>query len=171
MNTLPNNFDSIEKYLQKVEIWNKASKGEVRFLVGPRSTLFMPLQDLGLVIIDEFQRKLELLPLLRVLLDRPGTEFVDQLAHVADRRLEDRRSFLGRRFGGVAVDAGLRPAFDALATFTETLAGIDRQLNAEFIRWDESHSPETLGQVRGLLNRRKYIHNLVRTVNQALAAA
>ena len=27
----------------------------------------------GLVIIDEFQRKLELLPLLRVLLDRPGT--------------------------------------------------------------------------------------------------
>jgi len=38
---------------EKVEIWNKASKGEVRFLVGPRSTVFMPLQDLGLVIIDE----------------------------------------------------------------------------------------------------------------------
>ncbi len=38
---------------EKVEIWNKASKGEVRFLVGPRSTLFMPLQNLGLIIIDE----------------------------------------------------------------------------------------------------------------------
>jgi primosomal protein N' (replication factor Y) len=38
---------------EKVEIWNKAARGEIRLLVGPRSTLFMPLQDLGLVIIDE----------------------------------------------------------------------------------------------------------------------
>jgi primosomal protein N' (replication factor Y) (superfamily II helicase) len=38
---------------EKVEIWNKASKGQVKLLVGPRSALFMPMQNLGLIIIDE----------------------------------------------------------------------------------------------------------------------
>ncbi len=69
-------------------------------------------------------------------------------------------------------DATVRPQLESARTaFTENLSGIDRQLNAEFIRWDAAHSAETLGQVRALLNRRKYIHNLVRTVNQALEAA
>jgi len=38
---------------EKVEIWNKASQGQVKLLVGPRSALFMPMQNLGLIIIDE----------------------------------------------------------------------------------------------------------------------
>ena len=38
---------------EKVEIWNKVSKGEVKLLLGSRSALFMPLQNLGLVIVDE----------------------------------------------------------------------------------------------------------------------
>lgn len=38
---------------EKVEIWNKAASGEVRLLIGPRSAVFTPLQDLGLVIVDE----------------------------------------------------------------------------------------------------------------------
>lgn len=38
---------------EKVEIWNKASAGEVRFILGPRSAIFMPLRELGLIIIDE----------------------------------------------------------------------------------------------------------------------
>ena len=38
---------------EKVEIWNKASAGEVKLLLGPRSALFMPLKDMGLIIVDE----------------------------------------------------------------------------------------------------------------------
>ncbi len=38
---------------EKVEIWNKSANGEVKLLIGPRSAVFMPLKDLGLVIVDE----------------------------------------------------------------------------------------------------------------------
>ncbi len=38
---------------EKVEIWQKANKGEIKLLIGPRSSLFMPLQKLSLIIIDE----------------------------------------------------------------------------------------------------------------------
>lgn len=38
---------------EKVEIWNKAAAGEVKLLLGPRSAVFTPLQNLGLVIVDE----------------------------------------------------------------------------------------------------------------------
>ena len=66
-------------------------------------------------------------------------------------------------------DASVRPQLEsARAGFVATLEGIDRQLDAQFHRWDESHSDEALGQVRALLNRRKYIHNLIGTVEQAL---
>ncbi len=38
---------------EKVEIWDKTSKGKIKLMVGPRSALFMPMQKLGLIIIDE----------------------------------------------------------------------------------------------------------------------
>ncbi len=38
---------------EKVEIWNRASNGEIKLLLGSRSSLFMPLQNTGLIIIDE----------------------------------------------------------------------------------------------------------------------
>jgi primosomal protein N' (replication factor Y) len=38
---------------EKVEIWNKVKSGEVKLILGSRSSLFMPLQNLGLIIIDE----------------------------------------------------------------------------------------------------------------------
>jgi primosomal protein N' (replication factor Y) len=38
---------------EKVEIWNKVKSGEVKLLLGSRSSLFMPLKNLGLIIIDE----------------------------------------------------------------------------------------------------------------------
>ncbi|MCS7024698.1 MAG: Fe-S protein assembly co-chaperone HscB [Bryobacteraceae bacterium] len=41
---------------------------------------------------------------------------------------------------------------------------IDRELEQLFQQWDEKHERATLQQIRGLLNRRRYIHNLVTEV-------
>jgi primosomal protein N' (replication factor Y) (superfamily II helicase) len=38
---------------ERFEIWNKVRKGEVKILLGARSALFLPFQDLSLVIVDE----------------------------------------------------------------------------------------------------------------------
>ncbi|TCJ19368.1 primosomal protein N' [Flaviaesturariibacter flavus] len=38
---------------ERVEIWNKVKSGELKVVLGARSSLFMPYQDLGLIICDE----------------------------------------------------------------------------------------------------------------------
>jgi primosomal protein N' (replication factor Y) len=38
---------------ERIEIWNKTRKGELRVILGARSSLFLPFTDLGLVIVDE----------------------------------------------------------------------------------------------------------------------
>lgn len=38
---------------EKVEIWQNVQSGKAKVLLGARSALFMPLKDLGLIIIDE----------------------------------------------------------------------------------------------------------------------
>jgi primosomal protein N' (replication factor Y) len=38
---------------ERVEIWNKVKSGEVKILLGARSSLFLPFSELGLIIIDE----------------------------------------------------------------------------------------------------------------------
>jgi primosomal protein N' (replication factor Y) len=38
---------------ERVEIWNKVKSGEVKILLGARSSLFLPFADLGLIIVDE----------------------------------------------------------------------------------------------------------------------
>ena len=38
---------------ERVEIWRKVARGEYDFIVGPRSALFLPFKDLGLIIVDE----------------------------------------------------------------------------------------------------------------------
>ncbi len=38
---------------ERVEIWNKLKTGELKIVLGARSSLFLPFQDLGLVIVDE----------------------------------------------------------------------------------------------------------------------
>jgi primosomal protein N' (replication factor Y) len=38
---------------ERVEIWNKVKSGELRVVLGARSSVFLPFQDLGLVICDE----------------------------------------------------------------------------------------------------------------------
>ena len=40
---------------ERVEIWNKVKTGETKIVLGARSALFLPFENLGLVIIDEEQ--------------------------------------------------------------------------------------------------------------------
>jgi primosomal protein N' (replication factor Y) len=38
---------------ERVEIWNKVKSGELKIVLGARSSLFLPFHDLGLIICDE----------------------------------------------------------------------------------------------------------------------
>ncbi len=38
---------------ERVELWNKVKKGEIKIVLGARSSLFLPFSNLGLVIVDE----------------------------------------------------------------------------------------------------------------------
>jgi molecular chaperone HscB len=53
--------------------------------------------------------------------------------------------------------------------FLQMLAGVDGDLQREFGRYDQERDASVLAVVRGVLNRRRYIQNLVREVERALA--
>jgi len=38
---------------ERVEVWNGINSGELQFVAGVRSSIFLPFQDLGLIIVDE----------------------------------------------------------------------------------------------------------------------
>jgi primosomal protein N' (replication factor Y) len=38
---------------ERIEIWNKIRKGELRIVLGARSALFLPFNNLGMIIVDE----------------------------------------------------------------------------------------------------------------------
>ena len=38
---------------------------------------------------------------------------------------------------------------------------VDAEMETKFREWDATHARETLSEIRGLLNRRKYISNLI----------
>jgi primosomal protein N' (replication factor Y) len=38
---------------ERVEVWQKVLKGEFRIVLGARSSVFLPFEDLGLIIVDE----------------------------------------------------------------------------------------------------------------------
>ncbi|MBN1164055.1 MAG: primosomal protein N', partial [Candidatus Krumholzibacteriota bacterium] len=40
---------------QRASIWKGASRGEIRVVIGPRSAVFVPLRDLGIIVVDEEQ--------------------------------------------------------------------------------------------------------------------
>ncbi|MCC6590329.1 MAG: Fe-S protein assembly co-chaperone HscB [Bryobacterales bacterium] len=51
--------------------------------------------------------------------------------------------------------------------FESMLGAIDSEMTREFAAWDATPSRDTLQRIRSLLNRRKYISNLVRTIDQS----
>jgi molecular chaperone HscB len=66
-------------------------------------------------------------------------------------------------------DDSARPQLEtAEKNFTNMLSDVDRQLEDLFGQYDQSQSRETLSQIRGALNRRKYIQNLVNEVQKVM---
>lgn len=69
-------------------------------------------------------------------------------------------------------DESARPQLDvARANFGKMLSDVDSQLETLFRTWDETQSRDELAAMRALLNRRKYIQNLVSEVDALLAPA
>jgi molecular chaperone HscB len=68
-------------------------------------------------------------------------------------------------------DDSARPQLEqAEKNFSGMLAETDGQLQLLFQQFDASHSRDTLAQIRNVLNRRKYIQNLLSEVHSALPA-
>jgi molecular chaperone HscB len=66
-------------------------------------------------------------------------------------------------------DDSARPQIEqAEKTFTNMLAETDGQLEALFGRYDTARSRDVLVEIRNVLNRRKYIQNLVSEVEKTL---
>ena len=69
-------------------------------------------------------------------------------------------------------DDSARPQLEeARERFTGMLAGVDSQLEVEFRRYDERQDPGTLQTIRGMLNRRRYIQNLVNEVEKEVSGS
>ena len=67
-------------------------------------------------------------------------------------------------------DDSARPQLEAAEkTFTNMLADADHQLQSLFGRYDQSPDRDVLSEIRGVLNRRKYILNLVDEVRKTLS--
>lgn len=69
-------------------------------------------------------------------------------------------------------DAAAKPAIEqAKRDFESMLEATGNALTSLFAEWDQSGDRAALEKIRGVLNRRKYIQNLVRDVTQALEPA
>jgi molecular chaperone HscB len=69
-------------------------------------------------------------------------------------------------------DDSMRPQLDeAREKFTQMLGDTDRELQTEFEQYDASHNREVLTRIRQILNRRRYISNLVNEVEKETLAA
>src|SRR5580698_3244562 len=62
-------------------------------------------------------------------------------------------------------DADVDQLESARQRFEGMRAGLDAELQQAFANWDATHHREVLTTVRGLLNRRKYITNLIAKAN------
>jgi len=69
-------------------------------------------------------------------------------------------------------DDSARPALEeALVKFLGMRDSIDHELAEKFRQYDTSRDRNVLGEIRGILNRRRYIRNLVSEVEKELTGA
>jgi len=68
-------------------------------------------------------------------------------------------------------ESARQPLEDARNKFTGMRDAIDRELADKFRAYDRSRERDVLGEIRGILNRRRYIRNLVSEVERELTGA
>jgi len=69
-------------------------------------------------------------------------------------------------------DESARPQLEeARQKFQAMQDGIDQAVEQLFVKYDASGSRDVLGEIRGLLNKRRYVRNLIRDVEKELAPA
>ena len=69
-------------------------------------------------------------------------------------------------------DDSARPALEEARTkFVAMREQIDSELQGRFREYDRTHERDVLADVRGILNRRRYVRNLVSEVEKELAGA
>ena len=67
-------------------------------------------------------------------------------------------------------DDSARPQLEqAEGNFSRMMSDVEQQLEALFEKYDSAPERETLAEIRGVLNRRKYIQNLLNEVHAELA--
>ena len=72
------------------------------------------------------------------------------------------------RGGDESARAGLEEARDRFVAMRD---GIDGELRAKFAEYDVARDRNILAEIRGILNRRRYVRNLVNEVEKELAGA
>lgn len=67
-------------------------------------------------------------------------------------------------------DESVRPQLEsAHRNFVGMREQIDRQLDERFREYDSNRAKETLAEIRGILNRRRYVENLINEVEKELS--
>ena len=103
-------------------------------------------------------------------LKREGFEIGEQRSHDVPPELLEEVFELNMALEEMrSGDDSMRPQLEAAArNFTSMLKGADDELEDLFEKYDNAPGRATLEEIRAVLNRRKYIENLVRQVEEAL---
>lgn len=105
---------------ERYDQWERAMKGEISVMIGPRSALFTPFQDLGLIIIDE---------------EHEGAYKSETMPRYHAREVAEKRAELNN----AALVMG--SATPSLQSYTKALAGEYTLLTLEERAVEASHLP------------------------------
>ena len=109
---------------------------------------------------DAYRTLREPIPRVMYLLKLEGFDIGEQgTKHVPPELLEEIFEL------NMALEEDAGSAGAARQRFLEMLADVDREIQQKFSEWDSAHDRQILAEVRGLLNRRKYISNLIEKTN------
>ena len=140
-----------------------------RFMRSPESERQTAL-DMSSALNDAYRTLKDPLKRAQYLLSQEGFEIGEQRSKDVPPELLEEVFELNMALEEMrAGDDSARPQLEAAEkNFAAMLDDVDRQLGELFEQYDRSKSRETLSEIRGVLNRRKYIQNLVGEVQKTL---
>lgn len=105
------------------------------------------------------------------MLTRHGLETAQEKADVSPAMLEEVFELNEKLEELKAGDASMRPEIEAALThFTGLREGLDGELTGLFAEYDWTEREDVLKRIRRLLNRRRYLDNLVTEASKTLKA-